>query len=139
MPYKRDYILQKRPIISSILLTVATPYATSELITEYTTEISIEEFSKRHLVTKSTTNFTMENDYAEILQSQLVAKSTSEMTMENENATSQLVTKSLLLYECKQRHTAPHCNTLHHTTPHYTTLHHTATHCITPQHTQLHE
>jgi len=25
-PYKRDYILQKRPIISSILLTVATPY-----------------------------------------------------------------------------------------------------------------
>jgi len=26
-PYKRDDILQKRPIISSILLTVATPYA----------------------------------------------------------------------------------------------------------------
>ena len=25
-PYKRDYILQKRPIILSILLTVATPY-----------------------------------------------------------------------------------------------------------------
>ena len=28
-PYKRDNILQKRPIISSILLTVATPYAVS--------------------------------------------------------------------------------------------------------------
>jgi len=27
-PYKGDYILQKRPIILSILLTVATPYAT---------------------------------------------------------------------------------------------------------------
>ena len=25
-PYKRDYILHKRPIILSILLTVATPY-----------------------------------------------------------------------------------------------------------------
>ena len=25
-PYKRDYILHKRPIIESILLTVATPY-----------------------------------------------------------------------------------------------------------------
>ena len=25
-PYERDYILQKRPVISSILLTVATPY-----------------------------------------------------------------------------------------------------------------
>jgi len=25
-PYKRDYILQKRPIIQSILLTVATPW-----------------------------------------------------------------------------------------------------------------
>ena len=30
-PYKRDYILQKRPIISAILLTVATPYTFSRL------------------------------------------------------------------------------------------------------------
>jgi len=30
-PYKKDYILQKRPIISSILLTVATPYVMSRM------------------------------------------------------------------------------------------------------------
>jgi len=29
-PYKRDYVLQKRPIILSILLTVATPYRAAE-------------------------------------------------------------------------------------------------------------
>jgi len=30
-PYKRDYILQKRPINLSILLTVATPYLTQPI------------------------------------------------------------------------------------------------------------
>jgi len=34
-PYKRDYILQKRRIILSILLTVATPYPASEWLMEH--------------------------------------------------------------------------------------------------------
>jgi len=34
MPYKRDYILQKRPIIWSILLNVATQYANGPVYTQ---------------------------------------------------------------------------------------------------------
>jgi len=30
-PYKRDYSLQKRPVIQSILLTIATPYDFSHI------------------------------------------------------------------------------------------------------------
>jgi len=33
-PYKRDYILQKRPMILSILLTVATPYVYVHIYTD---------------------------------------------------------------------------------------------------------
>jgi len=49
-------------------MNIKNDYATSELVTEYTTEISVVEFSQSQLVTNSTTNMTMETDNAEILK-----------------------------------------------------------------------
>jgi len=99
-PYKRDYILQKRPIILSILLTVSTPYLCCDEILCNTLQ---------HTVTPCNT-----------LLYGVDVEDKCHLTRTHCNTLQHTATHCNTL-----QHTATHCNTLQHTATHCNTLQHT--------------
>jgi len=120
-PYKRNNILQKIPIILSILLTVATPYRQLWLLL---------------LLSKTRTHA---QRWHRMRASNRVFWLSHELSLcdNKTNPEDWFADNSFVLCQHSVL-TATHCNTLQHTATHCNTLQHTATHCNTLQHTATH-